>query len=264
MNLKEYKENKLKRKELLDKEELLFRTPCLKCLRPVKICLCKDIEAVKTRSIFIILIHPMEAKKEKVATGRLAHLCLENSKLVTGIDFTNDKQVNSYINDDQYLPFLLYPGDDSVCITNNELSLDRETRYQKTPVFFIIDATWPHAKSMMKKSVNLHKLKRVSFYFAGKSKFIIKQQPSENCLCTIESIYYLIEGLNKFGHENIENKKHTLLLTKLEELVNFQISCTLNPDLKSYRKGNFKPPEERPYSKKWEGRSICFEEKFNK
>ena len=238
-------------------EENCHRVLCYHCLRPTKSCFCQTIKPFETNADIRILMHPMEAK-EHVGTGRLTNICLSNSKIHVGIKFDQDKEVQKLITNSELNCMILYPGDDSHNITQNPLKENLQT---KKLVIFVIDATWPHAKLMMRENKQFHMLPRISFNPPGISKFSIKHQPSKLCLCTIESLYHLIVGLELHGHEDLAGK-YEELMTTLEKLVNYQIECSKNQELSSYRaKGSYKSPEDRVVSKKWKSRAICFDRK---
>jgi len=42
-------------------------------------------------------MHPKEYKKEKNGTGHMTQLQLENSEIIVGVDFTNNKRVNEIL-----------------------------------------------------------------------------------------------------------------------------------------------------------------------
>jgi len=144
-------------------------------MRPYSTCICKYIRPFKTKTRFIILMHPKEYRKEKVGTGRITKLQLENSEIIIGIDFTNNSRVNQILTEERN-SFLLYPGKE-----NFNLSVQKSSEVNSfmgdRPHIFILDGTWPWARKMLKLSKNLQKLRRVSFDNRIKSKFIIKQQP---------------------------------------------------------------------------------------
>lgn len=54
-------------------------------------------------------MHPKEARKEKIGTGKISKLSLLNSQIIVGVNFTEDSRVNSIINDSQNYCLLLYP-----------------------------------------------------------------------------------------------------------------------------------------------------------
>jgi DTW domain-containing protein YfiP len=132
----------------------------------------------------------------------------------------------------------------------------------KTPVIFILDATWPCAKSMMRESSCLHSLPRISFDPKVKSRFSIKHQPADYCLSTIESVYEVLCLLENQSLEQIGEQKNTLI-TALKKLVDYQIMCAKDPSRSNYRRQNktFSIQSQRVQSKKWKKRKICFEGK---
>ncbi|MFI5391325.1 MAG: tRNA-uridine aminocarboxypropyltransferase [Bacteriovoracales bacterium] len=229
---------------------------CTKCLRSIKSCFCSAIEPFPTNTDFRILMHPKEAKRQKVGTGRIANLCLENSKIIIGEQFQNNLEVNNLINSPHFHTLILYPGETSHNITQGPITFDPN----KKLLVFIIDGTWPCAKSMMRDSKNLHHLPRISFETNEISKFKIKHQPAKYCLSTIESIYHLLNGLEKWNLEQLEGKQK-ILPQALERIVDFQLKCAIDPKLSGYRRGAFSDPSKRKDSIKWESRKICFDEK---
>ena len=233
-----------------------FRSKCYRCFRPEESCVCHTIKPFATNTKFIILIHPKEAKKNRIGTGRISHLFLENSELIMGVGFDDHPEVQAYLNDPEYFPVLLYPGNDAFNISEQPLS---EFRYppEKKLAVFILDGTWPCAKKMMKLSKTLQPLDRICFLNRDESLFKIKNQPDDLCLSTIESIRKVIYELNRVGLEKTNNAEEEMLVP-LVEMVNYQINCSLDPKRKSYRSGTFKEKRDRIISKKWENRSIFY------
>ena len=137
------------------------RTMCYQCYRPTVACFCHLASPFKTNFHFRILMHPMEAKKEPIGTGRLTNYSLKNSKLIIDKDFDDNKEVQAILNDSAFFPILLYPGENSINI--NECPVPQHYYSQKTPIIFVIDGTWHCAKSMMRDSRSLHHLPRISF-----------------------------------------------------------------------------------------------------
>ncbi|MDA9189784.1 DTW domain-containing protein, partial [bacterium] len=200
LNLEEYQKNKeIRKNEFKNKAR---RTLCLNCFRPKKACFCHEVKSFETNTRFVILMHPKEARKEPLGTGRLAQLSLLNSEIIVGENFKDCIKVNSYLNDGKYKCMLLYPGESSHNISKSKLEFRGEL------VVFIIDGTWPCARSMLRDSPNLHDLDKISFDNTKLSSFIIKQQPADYCLSTIESLHILIDGLNLWGHESLEREHY--------------------------------------------------------
>ena len=253
-----YLQNKLKQKENLTsyrREDF-----CFNCFRVQANCLCPLIKPFQTAARFVLLMHPMEAKKEKMGTGRISIACLLNSEMISGIDFTEDPMVNAIINDPKNHCVVLYPGEQALNISSDDITPIINVRsLNKQLVVFLIDGTWPCAKKMMKLSKNIHTLPRVSFTATHESIFAIKEQPAEFCLSTLESIHFYLSESERRGLEELGGK-HDNMLEVFKEMVRFQIECALNPSLSSYR-GNrkgYSDKAERTRSKKWGSNRIVF------
>ncbi len=225
-------------------------------MRPSISCICKHLNPFHTKTRFIILMHPKEYKKEKIGTGRMTMLQLENSEIIVGVDFTNNKRVNEILTKEKSSSFLLYPGED-----NFNLSIRKSTEIipfmGENPHIFILDGTWPCARKMLKLSTNLQKLKRVSFDNKIKSKFIIKQQPEPLCLSTIESVYTVINLLKEGDLEQCETKD---FLIPFEKMIEYQVEYILNPNINSYRPNAKREVIPKDRYKKNTQRSIIFKQ----
>ena len=237
-----------------------YRVKCLKCHRPQTSCMCSFMKPFHTEHMFVFLMHPMEFKKEKNGTGRLAHLQLTNSKIIIGIDYTKDKEVNKLI--DQYdTAFILYPGDDAINISSGEGSYAFKSQTQSKPsLFFIIDGTWPCAKKMLKLSKNLQSLQKISFDTNIKSDFIIKQQPNKLCLSTIESLNVFLSELKKFDNINIEQSKLDTFLDPFKAMIDYQVKCINDPSKNKYRSDRNSKVKEKVFYKKKTQRNIFYKE----
>jgi len=176
-------------------------------------------------------MHPKEYRKEKVGTGLMTNLQLENSEIIVGVDFTNNNRVNEILNNEISTSFLLYPGKDSFNLSIRKSS-EINSFMGNNPHIFLIDGTWSCARKMLKLSKNLQKLKRVSFDNTIKSKFIIKQQPEALCLSTIESVYTVLNLLKEGNLEQCETKG---FLVPFEKMIEYQLEYILSPDSKHYQ-----------------------------
>lgn len=229
-------------------------------MRPSTSCICKYTIPIQTNTRFIILMHPMEYKKEKNGTGHMTNLQLVNSEIIVGVDFTKNKRVNQLLNNNYDSSFLLYPGKDSF---NLSLKTGSETHsfMGNSPTIFVLDGTWACARKMLKLSANLQKLKRLSFDNKIKSKFLIKQQPDPLCLSTIESVHTV---LNLLKGKKLEKCDTTDFLMPFEKMIEYQVECTLNPPNESYRSNTNRKIIPMDMYKKDNGRNIIFEKEAEK
>ena len=232
------------------------RIKCYQCMRPSSSCICKHINPIQTKTRFIILMHPKEYRKEKIGTGRMTKLQLENSEIIVGVDFTNNNRVNEILTKENSCSFLLYPGKDNFNLSVRKSS-ELNSFMGNSPNIFILDGTWPCARKMLKLSKNLQKLKRVSFDNKIESKFIIKQQPASLCLSTIESVYTVLNLLKEGDLEQCETKG---FLIPFEKMIEYQLDYILNPNSKHYRPTADREILPKNLYKKNAERSIQFEQ----
>lgn len=195
------------------------RADCAQCRKPQLACYCRFIRPFPSSPEFVILIHKKEARKS-IATGRMSHLCLTNSLLIEGSDFSNHPRVNSIINDPQVYPVVLFPSQNSTNLTPLSPAQRRSCfPTDKRLVVFVIDGTWAQAKRMKRLSTNLKALPTICFTVPAPSKFWVRKQPHGQCYSTIEAIHHLIELL---GPENSE--RHANLLEVFDIMVSKQLS----------------------------------------
>lgn len=224
-------------------------------MRPTSTCICEHISPLQTKTRFIILMHPKEYKRERIGTGRMTKLQLDNSEIIVGDDFTNNKRVNEILANEKKSAFLLYPGKDSFNLSVRQPA-EITSFIGNTPHLFILDGTWSCARKMLKLSKNLQNLKRISFDNEIVSKFIIKQQPAALCLSTIESVYTVLNLLKEVDAEHCDTKD---FLIPFEKLIEHQLDYMLNPDSKHYRSGASREIIPKDKYKKNGGESILSE-----
>lgn len=205
------------------REAFAPRKKCAACLSPIAFCYCHTIEPFAPAPIFVILIHRGESRRS-IATGRMAHLSLSNSRLFEGLNYTHDERVNALIENPRFEPFLLYPGPKSRNLSQVPVE-ERAAFFKKdrTPVIFVVDGTWSHAKRMVRMSENIKRLPRVSFTPRVPSRFHVRRQPKPNCYSTIESIHEVIDLLNP------TSRIHDRLLDTFDTMVSQQLKYLKNP-----------------------------------
>ncbi len=199
---------------------------CFKCFRSLETCYCKYIVPVNTDILFIFLMHPKEAKKQRTGTGRLASLSLPGSKIIVGIDFTQNKELNDILQSSEYFPLILYPADEALFADGSENK--HNDRIFKIPhgkkiALILIDSTWFFAKKILRLSKNLEGIQKLSFKGSYTSQFEFKKQPEEYCLSTIETCYYVIKEFQKAGIvDSFCNPEP--LMSVFKKMVEFQLA----------------------------------------
>jgi len=219
----------------------MSRVMCYKCFWPQPLCWCPTLHPMETRTRFIFLMSPKEFKQEKAGTGRLTHLCLPNSKLYMGENFDVNEDVQALIHDPQNYPVLLYPG-----VTARNLSKGDLTTSDlggRRLVVFLIDATWGGARKLLRLSPSLQRLPRIMFTPSAPSRYVIKQQPQEGCLSTLEAVHELLTVLERSGldHYPLPEQLHSVF----QRMQDFQLKCAADLTRPGYRRRAYRSPEER-------------------
>jgi len=213
------------------------RDLCVRCNRSKSTCFCGFVSPFRTRTRFVILMHTKEYKRQRTGTGRLTAMSLPNSEIIVGVDFSNDRRVNALIANPGYYPVLLFPGPSAVNLTEGgELNVPGD----RTLLVFVVDGTWRLARKIVHMGGNLRGLPRICFTSSVPSRFLIKRQPREFCLSTIEAVHHLLDALDRLGLEKLE-KKHDSLIGVLDKIVEFQQRCTADPSLPSFRRKKSAP-----------------------
>jgi tRNA-uridine aminocarboxypropyltransferase len=165
--------------------ETATRPSCARCLRPLATCYCAHLQILPTRTRVLLLQHPREHRMA-IGTARMAHLSLPNSLLRVATDFSTDPMVSEALAQPQ-LPWLLFPGKQAVDVSL--LPSDRAL------TLIVVDGTWWQARKLLKLNPALAALPRVSFTPSQPSRYLIRRQPAEFCVSTIEALAQVLETL---------------------------------------------------------------------
>lgn len=99
---------------------------------------------------------------------------------------------------------LVYPG----AVDDNDSDLTGITH------FILIDGTWHEARKIHQRSPYLQKVRRVNITPAGKSRYTLRKNQKEACLCTAECV---IEILRRTGNEAAANHLEERFLTFISQ-----------------------------------------------
>ncbi|MFZ5496931.1 MAG: tRNA-uridine aminocarboxypropyltransferase [Verrucomicrobiota bacterium] len=223
---------------------------CYRCFWPQNLCWCGSLHPMPTRTRFVFLMHPKEYKEEKAGTGRLTHLCLPNSELHMGKAFDEHEPVQELLADKGNYCTLLYPGRDARNLSQGGLAAAELDG--RRLVVFLLDATWPLARKMLRLSPSLQRLPRIMFTPTAPSRYIIKQQPQEGCLSTLEAVHELLRALEKTGLDRYERPDQ--LLGIFERMQKFQMDCASDPNRPGYRRNRYSDPAARHRARGESGR----------
>jgi DTW domain-containing protein YfiP len=220
----------------------MSRETCYRCFWPKPLCWCPSIEPMATQTRFVFLMHPKEFKEEKAGTGRLTHLSVVDSEIHMGVSFEDHEVVQGLLADPQLYPVLLYPGSTARNLSSGGLT--EGDLAGRRLVVFLLDATWACARKMLRLSPSLQRLPRVMFTAeTAVSRYVIKQQPQEGCLSTLEATHELLLALDRSGLDHYSRPDQ--LVGLFQRMQEFQIRCASDPSRQGYRRSAYRPPAER-------------------
>lgn len=198
-----------------------------------------------TATRFVFLMHPKEYKQEKAGTGRLTQLCLSNSSLHMATEVRDGDEVGRLLSDERYFPVLLYPGAEALNLS--EVSTVAPNHSGKTLMVVILDATWSGARKMLRLSPALRRLPRIMFTPTQPSRYVIKQQPQEGCLSTLEATHELLMVLEERGLDRYPDSGQ--LLDIFKRMQDYQIQCACDPGRPGYRRAAYSSVADRKPSR---------------
>ncbi|XP_061763856.1 tRNA-uridine aminocarboxypropyltransferase 2 [Nerophis ophidion] len=194
------------------------RPTCLRCRRPQKVCLCPFLptQPLDVSTCFYIVQHPAEESRV-LRTVPLLAACLPPGKcnVIVGRRFNDVKnpELADVCRDGRTL--ILYPGPQS---QNLEELMQRGEEEGAAPHnVIIIDGTWSQAKNIFLKNSMLHLPKQVQLSRTLSSQYVIRTQPSNICLSTLECAAVALSILE---HNDVFQE---VLLRPLKALCSFQL-----------------------------------------
>ena len=147
----------------------------------VPLCICASIPRLTLATSVILLMHHREVKMP-TSTGRLAHQCLVNSRLI----LRGLKDDPAEIDPDTAFagtPLLLHPTDDAI-------ELDQGFRARIPPPYTLIvpDGSWRQASKMGTREPSLRSIVRVKLGAQAPSRYQLRKETKPGGLATIEAI----------------------------------------------------------------------------
>lgn len=189
------------------------RSMCSRCGRPITVCWCPYLpkERLDVKTNIYILQHPYETSRRlKTAPMLCQGLVPGKCRIFVGKKFSEHRypEVNEILKAANTL--LLYPGDDATDIQNLPLQYH-------TYNLVILDGTWAQAKNIYCANKILSYPRKVQINDNPISKYVIRTQPTDSALSTLESAAVAISVL--------ENRPDIFeILTKpLEAMCDFQM-----------------------------------------
>lgn len=166
-------------------------------------------------------MHPKEAKKNRTGTGRISHISLKDSEILMGIDFSENKRLQTLLSDPKYFPMMMFPGNEAWTAKKPGF---KEAIGDRIPLAIILDSTWWCAKKMIQANPFLLELPRLSFYGDYRSIYTFKKEPEPECISTVESCYYLIKEMQDNGITD-KNVNPEAMMDAFKEMIRFQLQA---------------------------------------
>jgi DTW domain-containing protein len=183
---------------------------------------------METRSRIVLLMHPKEYRRQKTGTGRLACLNLASTEIIPGIAFDQDPRFRALAEDPGNYPVLLYPSPGAINLSSSDFACGPAgERFAaelggRRLVVFLIDSTWRCSHAVLRESPGLLTLPRLEFQPRELSRWVIKRQPHDYCLSTIEAIHELLIALEAAGLDSYPDK--TRLLDVFASMQDYQLA----------------------------------------
>lgn len=189
-----------------------MRDKCSNCQRPVPVCWCSALppQPLVPKSRVILLQHPAEEKRA-LRTAPMLSVGLAPGKclIYKGKKFPKfDSELEEILSAKNSI--LLYPSATSIPMEQLDLT---EGPFN----LILIDGTWPQAKAIYTSSTILHNMRQVKLISSGNSSYVIRTQPTDGCLSTLETA---IEALSILERDDSYRQQ---LLRPLHALCQFQL-----------------------------------------
>lgn len=191
------------------------RPECSRCSRPQKVCLCPflPLHPLHISTHLYVIQHPAEESKV-LRTVPLLAACLpqDKCKVKIGRRFSEERDPELAAVCRRSGTLILYPGDEAANL--EEFILDSPV-YPSTII--IIDGTWSQAKDIFYKNSLFRLPKQVQLKTSISSQYVIRTQPTNRCLSTLECAAVALSILEK------NNDIQETLLRPLQALCSFQL-----------------------------------------
>ena len=181
---------------------------CLRCLKPLPLCICDAITPIQNRISLLILQHPQEQDRA-LGTARVTALQLKNAVLKIGLSWPSlSKALGRPIADPSRWA-VLYLGsarlsdldsDSDIVAINRKGELEDNQRgiLKAIEGVVVLDGTWSQAKALWWRNAWLLKCQRVILGPARPSRYgKLRREPRPEGLSTIEAAGMLLSALEK-------------------------------------------------------------------
>lgn len=161
---------------------------CAGCRLLPSHCLCALRPALSVRAGVCLLMADIEALKPS-NTGWLVADVVADTFAFGWARTEVDPALLALLADPQWQPYLVFPGefvDSARVVTEVRLASAAADEATKRPLFVLLDATWPEARKMFRKSPYLDKLPVLSLHSDQLSSYKLRRSQRDTHFCTSE------------------------------------------------------------------------------
>lgn len=145
-------------------------------------CLCAWKPTVSAKSAVCLLMYDTEPLKPTNTGWLIADVIRETEAF--GWSRTDvDKRLPALLNDPQWQPYIVFPGE---FVAAERVVTKVNLAPGKRPLFVLLDATWPEARKMFRKSPYLDGLPVLSLEPEQMSRYRLRRSKRDDHFCTAE------------------------------------------------------------------------------
>jgi len=155
---------------------------CEDCRLVISHCLCALRPDVPTRAGVCLIMCDIEPLKPS-NTGWLIADVVTDTAAFGWARTEVDPALLAMLADPQWQPYLVFPGE---FVRAERVVTDVSVQAGKRPLFVLLDATWPEARKMFRKSPYLNHLPVLSLQPEQLSRYRLRRSKREDHFCTSE------------------------------------------------------------------------------
>lgn len=155
---------------------------CPNCRIQPAYCLCAWRPRVEAKAAMCLVMHDVEALKPS-NTGWLIADVVADTFAYGWLRTEVDERLLALLDDPQYQPYLVFPGE---FVEPARVTHEVQEEEGKRPLFILLDATWPEARKMFRKSPYLERFPVLSLLPEQLSRYRLRRSKRDDHLCTAE------------------------------------------------------------------------------
>ena len=166
---------------------------CAGCRLVPSHCMCEVRPQVETQAGVCLLMADIEPLKPS-NTGWLIADVVQDTFAFSWARTEVDPELMVLLHDPQWQPYVVFPGD---FVETERVVHTVQTSAAKKPLFIVLDATWPEARKMFRKSPYLNALPVLSLNPAQVSRYQLRRSRRGDHFCTSEVASLCLAGVGE-------------------------------------------------------------------